>query len=111
MHYFFSWSAETYRRQICDDLRGKSDSIVIRDSTSVDRLVKAFEGARLIPRTEFDGIDVRICCQYRNLADSVIHELSFEYPPLMAVDGRVYEREPQLFELVVSFLPTGYVNN
>jgi hypothetical protein len=109
--YHIPWALVTVNRRSCEDLAKGGDSVVIRDPGSIERLTLRLKSAILSPLPQIDGIDVRICCVFWGKHDTVQHTLSFSQPAVMALDGRVFERDRQLFEVVLSFLPKDYLKD
>jgi len=107
--YFVDWSLTTYTRLSCDDLKSARTPIVISEPYQIEEFVTAFESARLDEKSEFDGLDVRICCVLEDSAGSLIAEISFSPTSMMQVDDKVYTTDESLFQHVLSHLPQGYL--
>lgn len=102
------WSVLTYRQLSCDDLKSSPDSIIVTDSASIDRLCQVLTGVNLRPMPDYKEIDPRICCFYYDSSGATVHNLSFEPPPVMKLDGVCYERDSTLFATFLAFLPLNY---
>lgn len=109
--YYHDWTTSTFKSLSCQDLAGTSDSVSIRDSSSVYGLVNAFTNAKLVAMPQANDIDVRVCCIFWGHAGTLLHTLSFAQPPVMQLDGKIFERDRQLFDTVLSFLPSDYLKD
>ena len=107
--YYIEWSVETFRSLSCEDLQRNGDSIIVREIKLIENLTRAMEVATLTPLPEHDDIDARVCCIFRDSSENVLHSLSFSPPPVMKLDGKVFERDRRLFEVVLSLLPSDYL--
>ena len=65
--------------------------------------------ARSDEMTDFDGLDVRICCMLEDSTGNVIMAVSFSRTSMMQVDGKVYNTDERLFRLVLRYLPSDYL--
>jgi len=107
--YYHGWNVLTYAQMTCEDLKARHNPIVISDPDKIREFVKVLESAKLEERTEYDGLDVRICCMLEDSTGNVIVEVSFSETSLMQIDGKIYNTDERLFSLVLRYLPADYL--
>ena len=102
---------------LCEDIQELDDEencccgyLEIIDSKSINAFLRLIGEMRLNAYSGLDEIDARICCRISNKDGNIIKTISFANPPLMQIDGVVYERDEDFFKFVVSFLPDGYLD-
>jgi len=107
--YFIDWDLTTYTRMSCDDLKSGQTSVVLSVPRQIQEFVAVYESMTLDEQTDFDGLDVRICCVIEDNAGTVMAEVSFSPTSMMQVDDKVYNTDESLFQLVLSHLPSDYL--
>jgi len=107
--YFTSWGIDTYADITCEDLKSKQTPLVISDPGKIREFTTVLDSAKLEERTEYDGLDVRICCMLEDSTGNVIAEVSFSETSLMQIDGKIYDTDERLLSLVLSYLPADYL--
>jgi len=86
--------------------------LAISDSTEIARFMHLTSSDSLETMPEDSSIDPRICCFVYYDADSLIYTVSFSGETTgMEIDSTVFKTIPQLLQLVVNYLPKGYLEN
>jgi hypothetical protein len=116
--YYVGWWNDYYLSKTCANLiemynqqpQG-ANMIEIKNAQEILIFNKEFSKIKPKERLDYNDIDVRICCLLYGDSSKVIHSISFETPPLMQIDDKIYDRDEKLFNFIVSnYLPKGYLD-
>jgi hypothetical protein len=108
--HFVEWDILTRVSLSCEDIAEMGDSVVVSDQSEVAGFVSIVDKMQLRPLPDYSSIDARICVQLLDRRHNVTRTIGISYQRLMAIEGRVYELDEQLFDLIVSYLPAGYLH-
>jgi len=115
--YYMGFYIDTYISKSCADLQNMYEQeastagkVEIHGIQAISRFEEEFAKLRLREAPDYHHIDVRICCILYGEGNTIAHTISFEQPPLMQIDDKIYERDEEFFSFIVeNYLPKEYL--
>jgi hypothetical protein len=103
--HYVDWRTLTEYSWSCEDVVSAGDSVVILDQSEVSRLEAVFDESQLTLMPGHIAVDTRICVRFYDEADTISKTVAVTIGGEIEIDGRVFEPNQVLFDLVVSYLP------
>lgn len=107
--YYTAWSMDVAADLSCRDLVTFNQSVILSGTLQVTEFMTALSRAELREFADMDSIDPRICCLLYDRDDSVVKTISFSRTMLMQIDDITFEADGPLFQLVLRYLPSDYL--
>jgi hypothetical protein len=109
--FFVHWNLDTRIPLTCEDVIGRGDSVVIVDQSKVTDFVSLVGGMQPKVLPGYDHVSSRICVVFYDSNGVATKKISLSYQRSMEIDGKVFETDGRLFNLVVSYLPKDYLDS
>lgn len=109
--YYVGWNSDSFKTFSCVELISSNNFIQITDEEDVDKLLSAFENMKRITAEGQEQVDARLCCLFFSKNEAIIKSISFGNFNEMQIDDIVYQTDDSFFRLVLSFLPSDYLDS